>query len=171
VCKLATCEAILSLNSNSSLASQLAKRTVNNERCNEKEVREITLKLLSQETQTYRDKAGGCVYPCRRPRSWAGKDPAPPSPAGTSVGCWDSVSAGTGNDLLSVGRHWQQKQTGLKKNNNKRVDWPVQGQVKRTTLIVGKRVKQIQGILMQAHELHHSKYLQDTRAKIAWIGK
>lgn len=66
-----------------------------------------TLKILPQEIPAYTDKAGGCVYPCRRQRSWAGKDQAPLSPAGTSVGCWDSVCVGRGNCLLSVERHGQ----------------------------------------------------------------
>lgn len=50
----------------------------------------------------YIDKVDRCVYLCRRRKSSAGKEQALLAPAGISARCWDSVSAGRGNDFLSV---------------------------------------------------------------------
>ena len=67
----------------------------------------VLLLEIIVEIQTYRDKAGRCVCPCRRQRSWAGTVQVPLPPTDTSVESWGSVSAGRGNDLLSVGTQGQ----------------------------------------------------------------
>lgn len=57
---------------------------------------------LSLLFKAYIDKVDRCVYLCRRHRNSAVKDQVLLAPAGISVRCWDSVSAGRGNDPLSM---------------------------------------------------------------------
>lgn len=61
------------------------------------------LKMFSEECVAYTDRGERCACPCKWQRSWEGKDQDLLSPAGTSADSLGSVSAGRGNNLLSVG--------------------------------------------------------------------